>query len=80
VERADLLAALAQLSADDREILLLTGWDGLDAAGVAEVLDCSAQAARARLSRARRRLAEQLNERPEALTPPPPTCGESELR
>ena len=69
VERADLLQALGHLSDDDREVLLLTGWDGLDAAEVAAVLDCSAQAARARLSRARRRLAEQLIERPETLMP-----------
>jgi RNA polymerase sigma-70 factor (ECF subfamily) len=67
VERADLLQAMSTLSADDREVLLLAGWDGLDSFGVAAVLDCSAQAARARLSRARRRLARQLNERGEAL-------------
>jgi RNA polymerase sigma-70 factor (ECF subfamily) len=56
IERADLLAALAALGPDDREVLLLTGWDGLDSLGVATVLGISAAAARARLSRARRRL------------------------
>lgn len=65
VERTDLLHALTRLSDDDREILLLTGWDGLDAAEAAAVLDCSSSAARARLSRARRRLTEQLNDRTE---------------
>jgi RNA polymerase sigma-70 factor (ECF subfamily) len=55
-DRATMLAALATLSAEDRELLLLVGWDGLDAAGVAEVLGCTPDAARARLSRARRRL------------------------
>ena len=51
-----MLAALETLSSDDRELLLLVGWDGLDAASVAEVLGCTPDAARARLSRARRRL------------------------
>jgi len=56
VERAAMLAALATLGANDRELLLLVGWDGLDAAGVAQALGCSGTAARARLSRARRAL------------------------
>lgn len=56
VERTDLLAALAALDPDDREVLLLVGWHGLDSAGVAAVLGISSVAARARLSRARRRL------------------------
>lgn len=59
VERTALLAALAALKPDDREVLLLVGWDGLDSAGVAAVLGISRTAARARLSRARRRLARQ---------------------
>ena len=33
-----MLAALETLSSDDRELLLLVGWDGLDAASVAEAL------------------------------------------
>jgi RNA polymerase sigma-70 factor (ECF subfamily) len=55
-ERAAMLTALATLTAGDRELLLLVGWDGLDATGAAEVLGCSPVAARARLSRARHRL------------------------
>lgn len=55
-DRAGMLAALGGLSVEDRELLLLVGWDGLDAAGAAQVLGCSPAAARARLSRARRRL------------------------
>lgn len=62
VERADLLRALAGLDPDDREILLLAGWDGLDSAGVATVLGITPVAARARLSRARRRLAARIDE------------------
>lgn len=61
VDRTDLLTALGRLSEEDREILLLTGWDGLDSAEASAVLHCSSEAARARLSRARKRLTEQLN-------------------
>jgi len=61
VERTDLLRAISRLSADDQEVLLLAGWDGLDSSGLATVLGCSLAAARARLSRARRRLADRLN-------------------
>ena len=61
VERTDLLRAIAGLSADDQEVLLLAGWDGLDSQGVATVLGCSVAAARTRLSRARHRLADRLN-------------------
>lgn len=59
VERTDLLAALAGLGDGDREVLLLAGWDGLDSAGIGTVLGISAPAARARLSRARRRFERQ---------------------
>jgi len=61
VERTDLLHAISRLSADDQEVLLLAGWDGLDSSGIATVLGCSLVAARTRLSRARRRLADRLN-------------------
>lgn len=52
------LVALRSLANDDREVLMLTAWEGLDAAGVGRVLGCSAGAARVRLHRARRRLDE----------------------
>jgi RNA polymerase sigma-70 factor, ECF subfamily len=48
--------ALRQLSADDREILMLAGWEGLTSAEQACVLGCSVTAARLRLHRARGRL------------------------
>lgn len=70
VERTDLLAALAALGPDDREVLLLVGWDGLDAAGVGDVLGISPVAARARLSRARRRLARHYDPPPRPATKP----------
>lgn len=54
-ERAALVQAFERLSADDRETLLLVGWDGLSSAEAAQVLGCSTNAFAARLSRARRR-------------------------
>jgi RNA polymerase sigma-70 factor (ECF subfamily) len=53
-------AAFASLRADERELLLLVAWEGLDAAGIASVLGCSRNAARIRIHRARRRFARAL--------------------
>ncbi|WP_342371806.1 sigma-70 family RNA polymerase sigma factor [Propioniciclava soli] len=58
-ERSALGAAFAALSADDREALLLVGWDGLTPQQAARVMGCSANTFAARLSRARRRLSNQ---------------------
>lgn len=69
IERADMLAAVAALGAADREILFLTGWDGLDSSGAAQVLGISAVAARARLARARRRLVAQFEAVPPVRRP-----------
>ena len=52
--------ALANLSDADQEVLRLVAWDGVTPAGLATVLGCSPVAARARLHRARARLARQL--------------------
>ena len=60
--REQVLSALAALSAADREALFLTAWDGLDAAGAAEVAGCSVDAFYQRLSRARTRLAAAMDE------------------
>lgn len=54
--RADLAAALRQLSLPDREVLLLAAWEGLGSREIAQVLGCRGPAARARLHRARKRL------------------------
>jgi len=48
-------AALASLGAEDREILRLTGWEGLTPRQIAVVLGITAVAARSRLHRARAR-------------------------
>lgn len=55
--------ALASLDAADQEILRLVAWDGLTPAQAAVVLGCSPGAARVRLHRARRRLADGLAKR-----------------
>lgn len=54
-ERDAVLRGLRGVSDDDREVLLLTGWDGLTPTEAARVLGCSPTTYRARLSRARRR-------------------------
>lgn len=54
---AEMLAkALERLSDHDREIILLSAWEGLDLSGLALTLACSRGAAAVRLHRARRRL------------------------
>jgi RNA polymerase sigma factor (sigma-70 family) len=47
---------LNSLSSDERELLMLAGWEGLSAAELGRVLGCSPTAARIRLHRARTRL------------------------
>jgi RNA polymerase sigma-70 factor, ECF subfamily len=49
-------SCLESLSVDEREILMLAGWDGLTASQIGQVLNCSSTAARIRLHRARARL------------------------
>ena len=56
VERSEVLAAMASLSERDREVLVLTGWDGLSTAEGAVVLGGAPGAFAVRLHRARRRL------------------------
>ena len=56
-DKARVRAALAGLSEQDRELLMLTSWDDLDLGTAAAVLGCSRAAIRVRLHRARRRLA-----------------------
>ncbi len=54
--------ALATLSEDDREILLLNAWDGLDTHALGAYFVISTNAAAVRLSRAQQRFRELLNE------------------
>jgi RNA polymerase sigma-70 factor, ECF subfamily len=64
-------AALASLSGRDREVLLLSVWDDLDRAAIAQVLGCSKGNVSLRLHRARRRFAAALHD---------PTAGPEPLR
>ncbi|HTJ38035.1 MAG TPA: sigma-70 family RNA polymerase sigma factor [Dactylosporangium sp.] len=57
---ASLGAAFATLNEADREVLRLVAWEGLSAEDLAVTLDCSVNAARIRLHRARKRLADAL--------------------
>jgi RNA polymerase sigma factor (sigma-70 family) len=59
-ERASMLAALASLTAKEREALLLIAWDGLSPQQAAKVAGCSGPAFHVRLFRARARLQTQL--------------------
>jgi RNA polymerase sigma-70 factor (ECF subfamily) len=56
-----LTEALARLRPDDRELLMLTAWEGLDAGDAAVVLGCTTQAVHTRLHRARGRLQAELD-------------------
>ena len=59
-QAAAVRTALKQLSDRDREVLLLTSWDGLDARRAAAVLGCSPGTFAVRLHRARARFARAL--------------------
>jgi RNA polymerase sigma factor (sigma-70 family) len=59
----ELAAAFRSLAEADREVLQLAAWEDLTIAEIGTVLGCSAAAAKARLYRARRRLAIKLADR-----------------
>ena len=58
----DVRAVLGRLSDQDRELLMLSGWDGLSPAEIAAVLERPAATVRVALHRARARLTALLNE------------------
>jgi RNA polymerase sigma-70 factor, ECF subfamily len=60
-DSAAVATAFARLTEDEREVLALAAWEGLDAGEIGTVLGCSRNAARIRLHRARRRLAGELS-------------------
>jgi RNA polymerase sigma-70 factor (ECF subfamily) len=64
-----LVAALAALRPADREVLMLTAWEGLDAPAAAVTLGCSAHAVHTRLHRARARLQAELARRGQTAHP-----------
>lgn len=72
-EREQCLAALARLSVADRELLLLTAWDGLSPEQAAAVLGISRRTLAVRLHRARHRLADHIDPTEPALQALPVT-------
>ena len=56
----EIAAAFSSLPEPDQELLRLVAWEGLSADELAVALDCTVNAARIRLHRARRRFAEAL--------------------
>ncbi|MEV6981869.1 sigma-70 family RNA polymerase sigma factor [Sphaerisporangium sp. NPDC051017] len=60
MEFAAIARVFRDLSDEDRELLSLVAWEGLDAGEIAGVLGCSRNAARIRLHRARRRFSRGL--------------------
>lgn len=79
VEGHEALEALARLGERDREVLLLTAWEGLAAKEAATVLGCSAATLTVRLHRARRRFARALAKTPPAADPATPGSPVSEV-
>lgn len=65
VERAHVRAALASLSEQDREVLMLIGWDGLSTTQAAAALQCAPGAFSVRLHRTRGRLQRALDAPPQ---------------
>ena len=61
VEESMARAALARLRDEDREVLMLVAWEGLDPAGAAAALGVTPAAFAVRLHRARRRLESDLS-------------------
>lgn len=69
VDASAIHQAFRTLSDDDRELLGLVAWEGLDHSGIAAVLCCSKGAARVRLHRARGRFSRALHAAGIELTP-----------
>ncbi|GGK79838.1 siderophore-interacting protein [Sphaerisporangium melleum] len=68
-ERLAVLKAVAAMSEEDRELLLLVAWHGLGPREAARVVGCSQATFRVRLHRARKRLAQAMKAAPAARRP-----------
>ncbi len=62
VEQVRLQAALSRLTADDRELILMSAWEGLSSSELALAFDIAPATARTRLHRARLRLRSEMNQ------------------
>lgn len=67
-DHPELAAALGELSADDRELIVLWAWEGLEPREIAVVLGLTANAVSLRLTRIKKKLLRQL-ERQDARAP-----------
>ncbi|GAA0914920.1 RNA polymerase sigma factor [Nonomuraea longicatena] len=67
-ERLGALRALARLTQDDRELLILVAWQGLSSREAARVVGCSVPAFKVRLHRARKRFQRELDPASPAMT------------
>ena len=74
-EHALVRRALAGLRPADREVLMLSAWEGLTHAEIAAVVGCSLVAADKRVSRAKARLTEQYHSIAGAAAPIEPSGG-----
>ncbi|MEU4324279.1 RNA polymerase sigma factor [Nonomuraea dietziae] len=59
-ERLGVLRAMARLTQDERELLILVAWQGLSSRDAARVVGCSVPAFKVRLHRARKRLQHEM--------------------
>ncbi|GAA2376831.1 RNA polymerase sigma factor [Nonomuraea africana] len=59
-ERLGVLKAMARLTQDERELLILVAWQGLSSRDAARVVGCSVPAFKVRLHRARKRLQQEM--------------------
>jgi RNA polymerase sigma-70 factor, ECF subfamily len=67
--------ALAEISAEQREVLLLVGLEGMDYKSVAQILDVPIGTVRSRLSRGRERLRELMGSGPKQTGHSPDTAA-----
>jgi RNA polymerase sigma-70 factor (ECF subfamily) len=74
------IRAMAALRRDDREVLRLVAWEGLDHSSIASVLDITPNAVAIRLHRARRRFAEAYGKETEGIRTSIPVTGGVERR
>ncbi len=74
-EYAQVRAAVAALPDNDREVLLLSAWDGLSHQEIAAVLGCSQAAVDKRLVRAKQRLARKYDTLTNTHRPPASAAG-----
>jgi len=74
-EYSQVRTAVAQLRPADREVLLLSAWEGLSHSQISAILECSPAAVGKRLARAKQRLAKQYETQSQINTHRPPASA-----